>query len=168
MYSSAISNIEDELSYFGDYYYIGGGRYECRDTGNIGTYDEIVPQNTVKRSSGPVKQEAKDARAKLRPFGFKALTGSKKQKDWAEKIRLEIMTPLPSETKMFFAAMEVLPIHRASFWIENRHKSSTNFAEFERGLINLCADLNRKVEEGMLQSEANSIYNNFVSEFASS
>ena len=88
--------IEQHLSKFGDYYYIGDGKYECRDTGHVGTFADIVGIDTsrapkLKPASAAKKAAAKSARDEIKHLGYRALkSGSPKQKAWAETIRNDI------------------------------------------------------------------------------
>ena len=157
--------VEEDIAGVRDVYYIGGGQYKCMDTGFTGTYAEMFPD--VPKLGGPVNKAAKDARDALRPHGFKALTGTKKQKDWAEKIRLEKMADLSDEAKGFYAIYEGLPLHKASFWIEHRAKPVSEFRKFEQELVTLSIDLKQKVADGMNHNEASDQYLAFVAKFES-
>lgn len=74
-----------------------------------------------------VNDAAKAARAELKTLGYRALTGSKKQKDWAEGIRLDIVSRLDQSVRGEFADKE---FQKADFWIENRKKHPDQFKRF--------------------------------------
>lgn len=57
-----------------------------------------------------------EARAKARKNGGRALRGSSKQKEWAEKIRMQKLSALNDEQKQMVLRLDVL--HAAKFWIE--------------------------------------------------
>lgn len=74
--------------------------------------------------------KAQDARAVAKQFGGKALTGSERQKEWAEKIRAEKLAQMNEEQ----AALVCSPtniLQSAKFWIENRYASGKAIAAFE-------------------------------------
>ncbi len=133
--------IEDVLSKYGDYYHIGDGNYECRDTGHVATYAAIVGINTTpaRRKPAPAsakkKSEATTARNLIKPFGYCALKrGTPKQKAWAEKIRSEIVKNLTDDVRSAFTDD---PFNTSKFWIDNREKTAEIFAEFARRDIEL-------------------------------
>lgn len=76
----------------------------------------------------PLNEKTIWARNVAKRFGGKALTGTKKQKDWAEKIRAEILASLEA-TSALRSAQDLASITEAKFWIENRNKTYHEFAE---------------------------------------
>ncbi|ABM39735.1 hypothetical protein [Polaromonas naphthalenivorans] len=73
--------------------------------------DVASPSTRTKMSSTAIT-----ARAAASKFGGKALTGTKKQKEWGEKIRSELVQKLtPAQAEIL-----VRYYPTAKFWIENR------------------------------------------------
>lgn len=133
-----IEQTEDHLSKFGDYYHVGGGKYEDRDTGIVSTYADIVGIETPrapkpKPASAAKKAAAKSARDEIKPLGYRALkSGTPKQKAWAETIRTGIVKHVEEDVQ---AAFTDEPFHTAKFWIDNRDKTARDFTEFARNDI---------------------------------
>jgi len=62
-------------------------------------------------------------------FGGKSLTGTKKQKEWAEGIRKNILTNITEEQAIMLCDKKGLCNH-SKFWIENRFKKPCEFGCF--------------------------------------
>lgn len=135
--ASYVETIEEELAKYGDWYHIGGGLYEDRDTGITSKYDDIVSAKSAsqRQPRQQVSNQAKEARKTLKEFGFKAFTGSAKQKNWAEKIRNEKMQELTSDQKEFFATQDLMPAHKASWWIDRRDIEAFQFKYLAEQMI---------------------------------
>lgn len=127
--------IEEHLAKFGDYYHVGSGRYECRDTGHIGTFAQIVgikvpgaPKPAP--ASAAKKAAAKSARDEIKHIGYRALkSGTPKQQAWAETIRTGMVKSIAEDVQ---AAFTDAPFHTAKFWIDNRDKTASDFTQFAR------------------------------------
>ena len=62
-------------------------------------------------------------------IGGKALTGSRRQKEWAEKIRAEKIDDCSTQNqKEALVNVSISDIQKAKFWIENRDKSGRKIA----------------------------------------
>ncbi|MFG6567372.1 hypothetical protein [Sulfitobacter sp. 1A13679] len=113
------------LASYGDFYHIGDGKYECRDTGFIGTYAQIVGTKSASKAPRPApasaakKAAADAARTDVKKMGdYRAMTsGTPKQKAWAETIRRDILVKMPSDVRGHF-----VHIKSAKFWIDNREE----------------------------------------------
>jgi len=91
-------------------------------------YDPTHNYNTkaVRQSISP---KAQDARNIAKAFGGKALTGSVKQKEWAEKIRAEKLAGMTQDQAEMACDPKGL-LTAAKFWIENRGAFSSEIGEF--------------------------------------
>lgn len=77
----------------------------------------------------PLSDKAQDARALAKFFGGKALKGTARQKEWAEKIRAEKLRQMSPE----LAELVVDPnglLTNSKFWIEHRDSSGEAIGEF--------------------------------------
>ena len=121
-------DLAEKLDRSGDYAWNEDAKlFECRDTGITMTYAEA--QKLAHSGAAPYKStaatpEAKMLQAAARARGMKALTGSSKQKKWAEEIREKVtsVTSDPYLLKTFGSEL------RAKFWIENRDISAMEIA----------------------------------------
>jgi hypothetical protein len=77
-----------------------------------------------------LSDKAQNARAVAKQFGGKALSGSAKQKEWAEKIRAEKLAALSEEQAILICDPTNI-LQNAKFWIENRASSGREIAAFE-------------------------------------
>lgn len=91
-------------------------------------YDPTHNYNTkaVRQSVSP---KAQDARNIAKAFGGKALAGSVKQKEWAEKIRAEKLAGMTQDQAEMACDPKGL-LTAAKFWIENRGAFSSEIGEF--------------------------------------
>jgi hypothetical protein len=78
------------------------------------------------------KKELAQKREHAKKIGLKALKGSQKQKEWAEKIRKEILSAMDNETAKMFTGET---FHSSKFWIDNREKNANQFKKF---IVELC------------------------------
>ncbi|WP_146757625.1 hypothetical protein [Cereibacter johrii] len=110
-------NIEDlDEKTNSNWHYKGNGIYWDEDTGSTGTFTELMGFDKEPKAKPFVPSAAAStARATVANYGLKALTGSPKQKEWAEKIRADIIKRLPYNVRGHFAHLTT-----AKFWIENR------------------------------------------------
>lgn len=86
-------------------------------------------RNTSRAARRPLSTKAQDARAVAKLFGGRALKGTAKQKEWAEKIRataLQQMTPDQAE----MAADPNGLLTSSKFWIENRQRAGKEIGAF--------------------------------------
>jgi hypothetical protein len=89
----------------------------------------------------PLSEKASTARATAKAFGGKALKGTAKQKEWAEKIRAEKLSGMTEEqAKMVSDPMGILG--HSKFWIENRNATPSSIAEFVAEQKSLLAKYN--------------------------
>lgn len=95
--------------------------------------------------------KAAEAREVAKFFGGKALTGTAKQKDWAEKIRASKLEEMTAEEAVIVC--NPTGIFTASkFWIENRNRSASDIAAFAVRQKTLLAAF-RKVARGTEEAE---------------
>ena len=83
-----------------------------------------APTELPRKKTSPATSTARAAAAK---FGGKALTGTKAQKEWAEKIRAEILGKVTSDQ----AEILVRRFPTSKFWIENRATPNIGAAAVE-------------------------------------
>lgn len=76
-----------------------------------------------------LSEKAMSGRETAKAFGGKALKGSFKQKEWAEKIRAGKLSSMTDEQAKLACDPNGLLTH-SKFWIENRFKTGTEIAEF--------------------------------------
>ena len=72
-----------------------------------------------------------NARKEAKEFGGNALKGTKKQTEWAEKIRAEKIRKMNADDAKMVVDPNGLLTH-SKFWIEQREKSATEIADFVR------------------------------------
>lgn len=95
-------------------------------------YDPNADYDRPSRSArGSISIKAQEARNKAKFLGAKALSGSLKQKEWAEKIRAEKLASMIEEDAKLVCEPTGIP-RLAKFWIENRGRSSTDIVKFVR------------------------------------
>jgi hypothetical protein len=91
-------------------------------------------------------------------FGGKALTGTAKQKTWAEQIRAKVLgsvTEIQAETLCFLTMFT-----SAKFWIENRNMSASQMgenAEIAVELIKKINKLGREAESALVVDQSRTI-----------
>lgn len=73
--------------------------------------------------------KALDARAVAKAFGGKALTGTAKQKEWAEKIRAEKLASMTQDQAEMACDPSGL-LTNSKFWIENRAAAASAIGAF--------------------------------------
>ena len=105
----------------------------------------------MKKERRALSEKTMAARKEAKLFGGKALVGSRKQVDWAEKIRAEKIAGMQEEEAILACRPEGLG-RFAYFWIENRNRSAADFAAFFRkqaDLMSKCSYLKeqRRSEE---------------------
>jgi hypothetical protein len=82
-------------------------------------YDASVKYNPVKTTVNKLSAKAQAARGTAKFFGGKALKGTAKQKEWAEKIRAEKLSSMTEDqAEMVCDPAGILT--NSKFWIENR------------------------------------------------
>ena len=99
-------------------------------------------QNGAQKRRTQLNDKALDARSVAKLFGGKALTGTKKQKEWAEKIRAEKLRGMTDKQAILASAPDGL-LTSSKFWIENRSASAAdigNFVEQQKALLNKYKD----------------------------
>lgn len=109
---------------------------------------------------------AMGARADAKALGGKALKGSKKQKEWAEKIRAEKIREMTEDQARVACDPNGILSH-SKFWIENRNKSGREIGEFVQEQKALLAEA-RELKAAGKESEyavVASIYNNLTTEW---
>lgn len=126
-------------------------------------------QHWLKSESKPattrtkLSDKALKARSLAKQFGGKALTGSKKQKEWAEKIRESVISKLSEESAILLCSPKSL-FKTAKSWIENRDKSPKEFEVFILKQQQLLAEYN-SLEVGSDATRIASEYNELTATF---
>jgi len=77
-----------------------------------------------KKAKKTLSVHALDARSRAKLLGAKALKGTPKQKEWAEKIRAEKLAEMHLEEAQKLCGSSAV-LSSASFWINNRSKKFT-------------------------------------------
>lgn len=114
--------------------------------------------NKPRAARAALSAKAQDAKAIAKFFGGKALTGTAKQKEWAEQIRADIIGKLTAEQAELVCDPNSL-CRTASFWINNRRRTPAEFPAFVaqyRAMMRRCESLKAagKVEEFRKQVSA--------------
>lgn len=92
-------------------------------------FDSSVHYQTGgKTTRWAVPASVKEYRDIAKFYGGKALTGTAKQKEWAEKLRADVLKSdaLSDEQKAELIALQGM-LKTAKFWIDNRHISASEF-----------------------------------------
>ena len=92
-------------------------------------YNRCLDYTSGGKPRALLTEKAKAARDIAKFFGGRALTGSAKQKEWAEKIRAEKLDGMSEEQ----AAMACDPnglLKTSKFWIDNRNQSGKDIGDF--------------------------------------
>lgn len=98
-------------------------------------YQEYIDKKAADREANKLTEEQKAERTeaaqqKAEFLGLRKLTGTKKQKDWAETIRARVLEKIGE-----LSAEKLLKIkytNAAKFWIDNRYKKLTDFEKFAK------------------------------------
>lgn len=109
-------------------------------------YDNLQPAKAAHR---PLSQKAREFRDDAKFFGGKALLGSRKQKEWAEKIRAEKLRGMSEEQAIFACDPDGLGKH-SKFWIENRERSGNEiggFFEKQKALLAKAMELREELKQ---------------------
>lgn len=102
--------------------------------------------NAAKRRA-KLSDAALEARAVAKMFGGKALKGTAKQKEWAEKIRAEAVRQMP-EKQALLACDPKSILNHSKFWIENRAKSGAEIGAFIEKSKSTLKEYRAAVEAG--------------------
>lgn len=86
-----------------------------------------------------ITDKAKSARAVASMFGGTALTGTAKQKNWAEEIRAKMLAAMTEDQAILVCKHDSL-FTTAKFWIENRTKDGRQIGEFAAKLADIRAE----------------------------
>jgi hypothetical protein len=89
-----------------------------------------IPYAATAQTRITLSAKAQDARVVAKQLGGKALTGSAKQKEWAEKIRAEKLGSMSEEQAVLVCDPTNL-LQSAKFWIESRDATGREIASFE-------------------------------------
>ncbi len=95
------------------------GKWIDRETG---IYYE--PENNF-TSRSKVSSKTAEIRKEIKKFGCSALKGTLKQKEWAEKIRIEFFKKFSDELKEFYATLD--KAQYAAMWIAMKDNSIQSF-----------------------------------------
>lgn len=129
---------------------------KCGNTFSTSSDVEICPtcQSAHKPPRQQVSAETKSTRKQAKFFGAKALRGTKKQKEWAEKIRSEKMRQFDDASVLAFNG----PWNHSKFWIENRNSHGATIEEsineMLAGAVKIAAlqdEIQAILEEAMAQ-----------------
>lgn len=122
-----------------------GGWYDL-ETGLA--YDPALDYANARKPRAQLGEKAAAARASAKLFGGKALKGTAKQKEWAEKIRAEKLLGMTQEQAEMACDPKGL-LTNSKFWIENRMKSAKeigNFVMTQKALLKQAQTLRQKNE----------------------
>lgn len=117
--------------------------------------DDLEKDRFVRPANKKALERAKEARNLAKFYGGKALTGTAKQKAWAEEIRNKVLSSndLSEEEKISLVKIGGLA-GTAKFWINNRAVAPANFKVSkileEKAII---TELYNKHEETLLRSK---------------
>ena len=128
------------------------------------SYDECANCNAVTslKARKTLSTKALDSRAVAKIFGGKALSGTAKQKNWAEKIRAEKLVLMTKEQAELVCDKSGL-LNNAKFWIEHREKGANEIIDFvieQKRLLKLAKKLhseNRAEEYAKIASSYNEL-----------
>lgn len=118
-------------------------------------------QTGGKATRWEASSDLKDFRKVAKFYGGKALAGSAKQKEWAEKLRYKVLTSdsLSDEQKAEFIALEGAT-KTAKFWIENKDIPARDY---------IAASLLKEDSETttLIDENESGLWSNYVSEIES-
>lgn len=95
---------------------------------------------TSKKVRTTISAPALAKRNIAKSFGGKALRGTKKQKEWAEKLRASTLQKIDRESAELLVKSNLAS--HAKFWIENRDKSPSEFTRFIKMQKELLSEFN--------------------------
>lgn len=113
-------------------------------------YNQFVSDAPKRRTS--ISDKALDARKVAKFFGGKALLGTKRQKEWAEKIRASKLDGM-TELQALQACDPSGLLNHSKFWIENRDKSGKEIGEF----VELQKSLLKKYQAAYAEKEHDAV-----------
>lgn len=115
----------------------------CETCGNvyIQTKHAIVCHKCHARPKVQISKAATESRAKSRLIGAKSLTGTAKQKNWAEKIRADFIEVVTSDDVATMIANSQVA-STAKFWIETRNLPRNVLHEAMRNLVAATREAN--------------------------
>lgn len=122
--------------------------------------------NQPRAARKPLSTRAQDARAIAKAFGGKALKGTAKQKEWAEKIRAEKLAQMDLDQAEMACDPNGLLTH-SKFWIENRARSGREIGEFvqqQKALLKQARTL-KAAGKAAEYAAAAAEYNNLTSQW---
>lgn len=114
--------------------------------------------NSEHEQKRKVDKKSLEARNKAKLLGGKALKGTFKQKQWAEKIRAEILSKVNSDAAKSLVENKIFSC--ASFWIDNRSQAVDYFNTIEKeyfALTKIANELLNKAESSIVE-EFSEIY----------
>lgn len=103
------------------------GNWVDLETGHY--YDPKINYSGKETSRSSLSLAGLDYRSIAKAFGGKALKGTMKQKEWAEKIRAEKLKDMPHEIAEMVCDPDGILTH-SKFWIENRNASASDIGDF--------------------------------------
>ncbi len=112
----------------------GDGQLSDED-GRARCWSELDTPMWMTRST-KVNDKTKAIRKTVAEVGYKALTGTTKQKQWAEKLRKDVVDRLPENIKH-----GLVEYSKASFWIENRDDGQKLFTMAEQNADRVAREL---------------------------
>ena len=139
----------------------GDGTWYDAETGF--TYDDYVKECKNKRTPREeVSDQTKEYREIAKKFGGKSLRGTKRQKEWAEKIRAEKIQQVDEKAAKILAMSNVSYLNSAKFWIEARDLTGHFIAESFEKAFKIVKQANRAHgdERARLVEERNKILKN--------
>lgn len=126
------------------------GRWVDLETGLHFDNDQDYGYSAQKKPRASLSKNAQTDRFTAKVFGGKALTGSAKQKEWAEKIRAEKLATMTEDQAIACCNPNGI-LRTAHVWISNRSKSGADFADFVEKQSKLLATCKKARESRMVE-----------------
>lgn len=113
-----------------------------------------------------LSHKAQEARDIARFFGGKALIGTQKQKEWAEKIREEKILSMNEDQAILACDSKGLG-RSAKFWIENRNRTPDDIGQFFIDQKVLLATAMKLRDAGLSEeyADASKVYNQLTEDW---
>lgn len=108
------------------------------------SFDEYI--QGMKKARASLSDQALSARSKAKAFGGRALTGTARQKEWAESIRADKLQSM-TDVQATFACDPAGLLTNSRFWIENRDAAGVDIGAFVEKQKQLLRAYNKAIED---------------------
>jgi len=108
-------------------------------------YEPNIDYSDCKIKRKELSQKAKDNRTIAKMFGAKALRGTVKQKEWAEKIRAEVLKSVTEKQATLLCASQ--STSHSKFWIENRNLNAKEMGDIFEKICDIAKKYNELLED---------------------